>query len=51
MKEKLYNFERKRSNLEFDYENIFQGQAVISKSTHNREKCFIQNLYGLKEVK
>jgi len=26
-------------------------QAVISENTHNNEKCFIQKLYGLKEVK
>jgi len=26
-------------------------QAVIFESTHNSEKCFIQKLYGLKEVK
>jgi len=23
-------------------------QAIISQSTHNSEKCFIQKLYGLK---
>jgi len=26
-------------------------QAVITESTHNSEKCFIQKLYGLKEIK
>jgi len=24
---------------------------AVSESTHNSEKCFIQKLYGLKEVK
>jgi len=26
-------------------------QAVISESTHNDVKCFIQKVYGLKEIK